>query len=241
MKREPSNRTLKIGELARRTRLSVRTLHYYEEIGLLAPSHRTASGHRQYSPEDIVRLQQIKSLRALGFTLDEVRECLRNPHYSPLRVMEDHLARAREQLALQQQLVDRLTRLVGLVRRGGEIHTEEFLKTLEVMSMWQDKLTPEQRAEVKERASQLGTEKVHAIEREWVQLIADLRAEMQRGTDPKSERVQKLLKRSRELVRVFSGGNLGIEVTLSEAYRSGAGAAFGLDAELQAYFSRAAH
>jgi hypothetical protein len=102
-------------------------------------------------------------------------------------------------------------------------------------------LTPEQRAEVKERAAHLGTEKVHAIEREWVQLLADLRAEMQRGTDPKSERVKKLLGRSRELVRAFSGGNLGIEVTLSEAYRSGAGAAFGLDTELQAYFSRAAH
>src|SRR5918997_4153601 len=75
----------KVGELAQRTGLSVRTLHYYDEIGLLAPSRRSEGGHRLYTAEDVVRLQRIKSFRALGFTLREVRRCLDRPGFPPPR------------------------------------------------------------------------------------------------------------------------------------------------------------
>lgn len=56
--REPE--ALKVGELARRTGLSVRTLHHYDEIGLLSPARRTATGHRLYGRDEIRRLQQIR-------------------------------------------------------------------------------------------------------------------------------------------------------------------------------------
>ncbi len=58
---------LKIGELARRVGVTVRTLRYYDEIGLLCPRARTECGYRLYGREEIVRLQQILSFRALGF------------------------------------------------------------------------------------------------------------------------------------------------------------------------------
>ncbi|HHP7244688.1 MAG TPA: MerR family DNA-binding transcriptional regulator [Elainellaceae cyanobacterium] len=60
---------MKIGDLTKQTGLSIRTLHYDDEIGLLSPSHRTDVGHRLYSDPDIIRLQQILSLRQLGFML----------------------------------------------------------------------------------------------------------------------------------------------------------------------------
>ncbi|HKO00391.1 MAG TPA: MerR family transcriptional regulator, partial [Thermoanaerobaculia bacterium] len=66
----------KVGELAKRTGMSVRTLHHYDAIGLLQPSRRSESGHRLYDRDDVARLQQIKSLRQLGFALDEIRELL---------------------------------------------------------------------------------------------------------------------------------------------------------------------
>ena len=59
---------MKVGQLAKRTGVSVRALHYYDEIGLLQPSTLTKSGHRLYGPAELVRLQQIKSLRQLGFS-----------------------------------------------------------------------------------------------------------------------------------------------------------------------------
>ena len=67
---------IRVGELAKRTGVSVRTLHYYEEIGLLAPSRRSEAGYRLYGDADVVRLQQIMSLRQLGFSLEQIRDCL---------------------------------------------------------------------------------------------------------------------------------------------------------------------
>ena len=71
---------LKVGELAKRTGLTVRTLHHYDEIGLLRPSLRTEAGHRLYTTVDVARLQQVLSLRQLGFGLEEVRDCLGRQH-----------------------------------------------------------------------------------------------------------------------------------------------------------------
>src|SRR5437868_15006110 len=95
---------LKVGELARRTGLTVRTLHHYDEIGLLHPSLRTESGHRLYTAADVARLQQITSLRQLGFSLEEIRGCLHRPGFSPVEVMRRHAARLRAQIELQRQL-----------------------------------------------------------------------------------------------------------------------------------------
>jgi DNA-binding transcriptional MerR regulator len=67
---------LKVGELAKRTGLTVRTLHHYDEIGLLKPSLHTEAGYRLYTRGDVARLQQVLSLRQLGFALEEIRDCL---------------------------------------------------------------------------------------------------------------------------------------------------------------------
>src|SRR5260370_29135403 len=96
------------GELARRTGLPVRTLHHYDDIGLLKPSLHTDSGHRLYTGSDVARLQQVLSLRQLGFSLDQVRECLDRPDYSPLEVISLHVGRLREQVGMQQKLRERL-------------------------------------------------------------------------------------------------------------------------------------
>ena len=72
------NLGMKVGELARLTGISVRTLHYYGEIGLLLPPLRSESGHRLYGAKQIARLQQIRSLRQLGFTMKEVRAVLKS-------------------------------------------------------------------------------------------------------------------------------------------------------------------
>jgi len=112
---------LKVGELARRTGLTVRTLHHYDAIGLLRPSLHTEAGYRLYTDGDIARLQQVVSLRQLGFSLEEVRDCLNRPGFSPLEVIDLHLARLREQIQLQRKLCERLEAVAAhlvSVRKG---------------------------------------------------------------------------------------------------------------------------
>src|SRR5271165_5215608 len=103
----------KVGELAGRTGVSVRALHYYDEIGLLRPSHRTGSGHRLYDAADVASLQQIRSLQQLGFSLEQVRECLQRSDFSPLQVIQLQLDRLREQIEQQQRLFQRLERIAA--------------------------------------------------------------------------------------------------------------------------------
>src|SRR5262245_32515618 len=133
---------LKVGELARRTGLTIRTLHHYDEIGLLRPSLHTEAGHRLYTAADVARLQQVLSLRQLGFSLEEVGDCLRRPNLSPQRVVELHLGRLREQIALQQQLCQRLEALAARFRSAEEVSVEEFLRTIEETNMVEKFYTP---------------------------------------------------------------------------------------------------
>ncbi|MBK1784284.1 MerR family transcriptional regulator [Prauserella cavernicola] len=71
---------MRIGEAAARTGLSMRTLRYYEEVGLVTPSARSQGGFRLYAESDVARLEQIKRMKPLGFQLDEMRELLELLH-----------------------------------------------------------------------------------------------------------------------------------------------------------------
>lgn len=68
---------VQIGEVAARTGLSLRTIRYYEEVGLVAPSARSAGGFRLYSDDDVERLQIIKRMKPLDFSLDDMAALLR--------------------------------------------------------------------------------------------------------------------------------------------------------------------
>src|ERR671939_80174 len=110
-----------VGELARRTGLTVRTLHHYDEIGLLTPSQRSEAGYRQYTARDVARLQHIQSLRALGFGLGEIRNCLTRPDFSPLRAVRLHLAALRQRITHEQEACKRLEALAArLVAHGAQ-------------------------------------------------------------------------------------------------------------------------
>ena len=69
--------TLRIGELADRSSMSLRTLRHYDEVGLLRPSGRTVGGFRLYTERDVDRLLLIRRMKPLGFSLDAMAELLR--------------------------------------------------------------------------------------------------------------------------------------------------------------------
>ena len=238
--------TWKVGELARRTGLSVRTLRYYDEIGLLSPARRTEAGHRLYAAGDVARLQQIKSLRALGFGLEEIRACLQGPGFSALRVVELHISRIEEQIVLQQRLRERLEALAARLRSAEEISAEGFMEAAtEVIEMSERTVkyyTQEQLQQLEERRRVFGEERIRAAEKEWAELIEQVRAEMERGTDPADRRVQLLAGRWMDLVNQFTGGDPGIERSLGNMWRqeeSIHGMETGPMREMMGYVSRA--
>jgi hypothetical protein len=118
---------------------------------------------------------------------------------------------------------------------------DEILQTIEDMTMYEKHYTPEQVEWLKQRAAQLGPERIQQVEAEWPKLIAQVRAEMEKGTDPGSPRVQALAKRWKELVLEFTGGDPGIQAALRKVYQNEPSASerSGIDSALSAYVERA--
>ena len=98
-----------IGELAERCGISARMLRHYDRIGLLSPSSRTPGGYREYSAEDVRRLFHVEGLRSLGLSLQEIGEVLGDLSFDPAAMVADLIARTRERLRREQELLDRLS------------------------------------------------------------------------------------------------------------------------------------
>lgn len=92
-------RRWKVGDLAKATGLTVRTLHHYDDIGLLVPSQRTAAGHRLYAEQDVRRLYRILALRRLGMRLDEITSLLDKDGAGLLETVRRHLEQVGRELA----------------------------------------------------------------------------------------------------------------------------------------------
>jgi DNA-binding transcriptional MerR regulator len=203
----------RIGELARVAGVTVRTLHHYDELGLLTPSERTQGGHRLYTAEDVQRLYRLLALRSLGLPLEEIRTLLEDD-CGVAATVQRHRARVEQQIAALTELRDRLERLLD----GGEHSNQRFLEALEAMSMFEKYYTPEQLQQLEERRKQFGPEQIKAVEDEWKDLYAQVRRHRESGTDPADPAVQALVTRSGELIRMFTGGDPGIEASLKRMY-----------------------
>jgi DNA-binding transcriptional MerR regulator len=213
-------RAWKVGELARATGLTVRTLHHYHDIGLLVPSLNSDGGHRLYTAADVARLQRVVSLRQIGFSLEEIRGCLDDPAFDAPRVIGLHLARLRGQIARQQDLCTRLEGLAALLAaRGEEVSPDEFLRTIEATTMIENYYTPEQLEYLKKRREEVGEDAIRSAEKEWPELLAKAKAAMEAGTDPADPAVQAMAKRMRELVEGFTGGNPGVRESLNKLWK----------------------
>lgn len=198
---------VRIGDLAQRTGLSIRTLHYYDEIGLLSPSHRNNAGHRFYDRQDIIQLQQILSLRQLGFSLDEIRDCLQSPDFSLPQVIELHRARVREQLALSRTLLKRLNAIAQELETTHAVAVENLIEVMETISMTGQYFTTEQQAVLEARFNEHETE--------WQDLLSQVRTEMEKGTDFNSPDVRILARRWLAGMKSFIQGDHSIYASLT--------------------------
>jgi len=106
-----------VKQLAGLAGVSIRTLHHYDEIGLLAPRLRTAAGYRVYGETELLRLQQILFYRELGIPLNEIGRILDAPDFDPVIALENHRANLEVRLGRLHRLLktvdDTLSRYAG--------------------------------------------------------------------------------------------------------------------------------
>ncbi|WP_269505168.1 MerR family transcriptional regulator [Burkholderia sp. IMCC1007] len=180
---------LKVGELAKRSGLTVRTLHHYHAIGLLTPSARADNGYRLYDRDDIARLHQIQALRRFGLSLVEIGEYLNQPGTPLVELVAKQIASLDRQLAQTAQLRERLVHLHAQLTAGTEPELADWLTTLELMTVYDNYFSEEELARLPMyRKSQTG-------DAEWIALVADVRALHDAGVPPEDARVRALADR----------------------------------------------
>ncbi|HVC16183.1 MAG TPA: MerR family transcriptional regulator [Rhodanobacter sp.] len=206
---------LSVSQVARRTGVTVRALHHYEACGLLRPAARSGAGYRLYGEVELLRLQHIVSLKALGLTLDAIRTGLDADTPSLADAVRRQVTQLRETIVRQHELLARLERLEQRLAAGEVIDGDTLLSTIEASTIMEKYFTTEQLGTIKQRGEMLGAERIHEVELAWPQVIAGMMAAMQLNKDPASEEVRLLAQKWRSLVREFTGGDAGIQRSLN--------------------------
>jgi DNA-binding transcriptional MerR regulator len=192
---------LKIGELAKRTGLTVRTLHHYDDIGLLSPSARSDAGYRLYNDADLARLHRILALRRFGMALAEIGAYLSGPDRPLADLVERQIAMLDRQIEQASTLRSRLARLRGQLGEGRQPDPADWLTTLEQMTMY-DKYFSQQ--ELQELPLYTQADKV---EGEWQALVAQVRGLLDAGTSPADAGARALAKRWMAMVARDTNAN----------------------------------
>jgi DNA-binding transcriptional MerR regulator len=203
-------REWKIGELASATGLTVRTLHHYDQIGLLSSSLRTTSGHRLYTADDATRLYQIVALRRLGLRLDQIKDCLVD-QVDPATIIAEQLRALTVQLKGGERLRIQLTALLDALAQHQQPTAADLLavvaQTTETDRLLADYLDPEQLQRLGVRHAELGAAADRVISVELPELYRQALAEYDAGTAATDPVVLGIVEAIDRVTTRFSGGD----------------------------------
>ncbi len=116
----------KIGQLASIAGVSVRTLHHYDDIGLVRPSARSDAGYRLYTERDLERLQQVLFFRAIGFALEDIARALADPKFDRRDALVTHRKKLVEQAEQTKALLDLVDRTLLAIEKGETMDPKEM-------------------------------------------------------------------------------------------------------------------
>ena len=202
-------RRWKVGELAQATGVTVRTLHHFDEIGLLRPSERSDAGHRHYTSDDVRQLYRVLALRQLGMQLSDIAESLAGDVEDLQQALRRQLAQAAEQLAAAGRLRRRLLAILHAVQQAKNPSIDQLIETMEAM-MGASFFSQEQLAQLKERHREVSGETFAGWQQRWAALSAEAGAQAEEGTDPGAPEVQALARRWSALMTEMTGGDLSV-------------------------------
>lgn len=221
--------------------MTVRTLHHWEQVGLIAPAGRSEAGYRLYGEAEVERLLRVVGLRQLGLSLAEVRECLDRPEGTLPRMIDRRIARLDAEIVRQRQLRDRLDAVAARLRTAERVSVDELLETVEMMTMYETYFDEAQRRKLAERREVVGDERIREVEAEWPRLIESVHQAMAAGADPESPESGALARRWMGLVAEFTGGDAGLARSVGEVYKNEPSVRekTGIDPEMMAWVRRA--
>jgi DNA-binding transcriptional MerR regulator len=233
-------RYFRSGQFARQTAVSVRTLRFYDQVGLLAPSGRTDAGYRLYTQADLVRLQQILALKFLGFSLDEIKVFLAASPLGLREALAQQKAMLRERRAHFDTVIRAIERAERLLHGNGH-DWESLVNVIRAIQMeqqtdWRNKYFTAEQLEAmedltKKAYSDEARRKLDArpawteadqqrVDAQYADLYAGVKRAVAAGQDPGGPDAQALAGQAIALIEAFTLGDPDVSAGLQTWWQS---------------------
>ena len=201
---------LKIGELARRTGLTVRALRHYDDIALLVPSERSSGGYRLYGRKDVARLYRIQALRRLDLPLADIQGLLDNPAGDMSEVVARQVAQLDREILQASTLRTHLLSVQGQLQASEEPGIDDWLLALESMVAGTKYFSDDEQRALKTQRDGF----TDAMAPERAELSKRLHSLVAAGESPESPQAQSLAQRWMAMLLEEAGGDEGLLMKL---------------------------
>lgn len=186
-----------IGQLSKKTGVTIRTLDYYDQIGLIVPHSKTAGGHRLYSDENVMRLEQVLALKYMNFSLEQIKDVLDSSIRTYKETIEEQLCMVRQEQIRLEALEQALYAVLCSIEFEGETNWHIIFDIIRLFQqdpeaathLLEDYLTKEEIEKIMSRNQQMTKEQVL----EWNNTLHEIRSVI--GQDPASKEPQRLVKK----------------------------------------------
>ncbi len=202
---------LKVKEVADMVGISVRTLHHYDQIGLLKPTSVTSSGYRLYSDSSLERLQQILFFKELDFNLKEIKKILDSPNFDRNQTLKSHREFLMKKKVRLENIIDMVEKSIESIEGGIEMNKKEMFKAFDMSEIekHKEKYAEEVREKYGEKVAEESERKTSGYrEKDWKQIQSrsdEIYRSLAESMDigPENEGVQKLIGEFRQFITKY--------------------------------------
>lgn len=213
-----------IKQFAELTNVTVRTLHHYDQIGLLKPRKHPENDYRIYTQDDLLRLQQIVTLKFMGFSLRQIGELITRENFEIRRSLKIQIEAIKDKASSLQLAYKALRQVSDLLEKEGRVDWKKIIKIIEVIQMgeetkkeWQEQYFSEEELKTFQEIGQKYTlEQIEDYQNRWKELIDEIKRNLE--VDPGSDIAQELLQRSKALMDEAYGDYPQLKKRIGEAY-----------------------
>lgn len=199
-----------VNKLAKLSGVSVRTLHFYDEIGLLKPAYYGENNYRYYEEEQLLLLQQILFYRELGFQLNDIQKILSIESFDKIEALKSHRNILKGDLDRTQSLIKTIDKTIAHLRGQETMKIEEIFHgfTDEKQKLYESFLIKSGVSQdfinkMKDKVKNWNKEKWMENKREADMIYAELASAIDNNFDSSSDKVQALIKKHYQMTTIF--------------------------------------
>ncbi|MNV45697.1 HTH-type transcriptional activator mta [compost metagenome] len=202
----------------------------------------TESGHRLYTDEDMRVLQQILTLKQLGFSLEEIKKLITNPDYDPIGLLNIQLSKLQQQIDTLAELKERVQQIHDHLRLGTTATSEQFMMVMRLMNMIQSpQFNAEQVELLRSRYLSMGSDETMQSYATGRQLLEEFRAYLGQEKQPDDPDVLALARRWKDETELYLQIDEPFIQSAERYYKENPdeGLIHGMDGELYAFIKQA--